>query len=224
MFNQIEHDCIKLLINVVKINFLFYFKDSVIFFNNNWLQLCSLDSQKKNKKIKNKINTFTKHALSVWVSGFTRAIEIATSVEVELWALRDRRFQICIAKNMQAVKVELDAKVVMVFEQSHSLPISYLLGQLQGWRLAITSGKLISVQINSQRIETLGNKILRALTVCLQSLLCCCILMILAKATASEAFFFWFLIRNTFITEKMKENYKTSLRRACCKKQGTSSI
>ena len=25
-------------------------------------------------------------------------------------------FQICIAKNMQAVKVELDAKVVMVFE------------------------------------------------------------------------------------------------------------
>ena len=35
MFNQIEHDCIKLLINVVKINFLFYFIDSVIFFNNN---------------------------------------------------------------------------------------------------------------------------------------------------------------------------------------------
>ena len=149
--------------------------------------------KKKNKKIKNKINTFTKHALSVWVSGFTRPIEIAISVEVELWALRDRRFQICIAKNMQAVKVELDAKVVMVFEQSHSLPISYLLGQLQGWRLAITSGKLISVQINSQRIETLGNKILWALIVCLQSLLCCCILMLLAEVAASEAFFFFFL-------------------------------
>ena len=87
-------------------------------------------------------------------------------------------FQNCIAKNMQAVKVELDAKVVMVFEQSHSLPISYLLGQLQGRRLAITSGKLISVQINSQRIETLDNKILRALTVCLQTLFCCCILML----------------------------------------------
>ena len=41
MFNQIEHDCIKLLINVVKINFLFYFLDSVIFFKNNWLQLCN---------------------------------------------------------------------------------------------------------------------------------------------------------------------------------------
>ena len=26
-------------------------------------------------------------------------------------------FQICVAKNMQAVKVELDAKVVMVLEQ-----------------------------------------------------------------------------------------------------------
>lgn len=48
----------------------------------------------------------------VWISGFSRAIGIATSVEAELWALRDG-LKICNPLNLLAVEIELDAKVVM---------------------------------------------------------------------------------------------------------------
>ena len=46
------------------------------------------------------------------ISGFSKAIGIATSVEAELWALRDG-LKICSSLNLLAVEIELDAKVVM---------------------------------------------------------------------------------------------------------------
>lgn len=47
-----------------------------------------------------------------WVTGFLRSIGITTNVEVALWALRDG-LKLCIVKNIQAIEVELDAKVVV---------------------------------------------------------------------------------------------------------------
>lgn len=47
-----------------------------------------------------------------WLAGFSRAIGQAMSVKAELWPLR-KGLQLCIARNLQAVQVELDAKVVM---------------------------------------------------------------------------------------------------------------
>lgn len=48
----------------------------------------------------------------MWVWGFSRAIETASSVEAELWALRDG-LKLCISLNLQAVEIDLDAKVVV---------------------------------------------------------------------------------------------------------------
>ena len=47
-----------------------------------------------------------------WILGFAKVIGIVNSVEVKLWALRDG-IRLCIKKNLLAVEVELDAKVVV---------------------------------------------------------------------------------------------------------------
>ena len=47
-----------------------------------------------------------------WVSGFSKAIGIARSVEAELWSLCDG-LKIYNSLNLQAVEIGLDAKVVM---------------------------------------------------------------------------------------------------------------
>jgi len=44
--------------------------------------------------------------------GFAKVIGIVNGVEVKLWALRDG-LRLCIKKNLLAVEVELDAKVVV---------------------------------------------------------------------------------------------------------------
>nr|POE77134.1 putative ribonuclease h protein [Quercus suber] len=47
-----------------------------------------------------------------WVSGYARAIGTTTSVAIELWALRDG-LNLCISLNLQAMEIELDAKLVV---------------------------------------------------------------------------------------------------------------
>ena len=47
----------------------------------------------------------------MWIASFTRNIGKATSVEAELWALRDGFF-LCKTLNLEAIEIELDAKVV----------------------------------------------------------------------------------------------------------------
>ena len=47
-----------------------------------------------------------------WLAGFARAIDTATSVEAELWAVRDG-LQLCKTMGIQALKVELDARIVV---------------------------------------------------------------------------------------------------------------
>jgi len=47
-----------------------------------------------------------------WVKGFTCNIGVATSVESELWALRDG-LALCLSLNIPAVEIEIDAKVVV---------------------------------------------------------------------------------------------------------------
>ena len=47
-----------------------------------------------------------------WIKGFTCNIGISSNVEVELWALRDGLF-LCISLNLMALKIEVDAKVVL---------------------------------------------------------------------------------------------------------------
>ena len=47
-----------------------------------------------------------------WVLGFARARGIASSVEVELWALWDG-LRLCVEKKFHAVEVELDTRVVV---------------------------------------------------------------------------------------------------------------
>ncbi|XP_075650954.1 uncharacterized protein LOC142621553 [Castanea sativa] len=47
-----------------------------------------------------------------WVSGYARAIGTTTSVAAELWALRDG-LNLCISLNLQAMEIELDAKLVV---------------------------------------------------------------------------------------------------------------
>ena len=46
-----------------------------------------------------------------WVSGYARAIGNITSVAAELWALRDG-IDLCLAVNLPAVEIELDAKLM----------------------------------------------------------------------------------------------------------------
>ena len=53
-----------------------------------------------------------KDAHGGWVKGFTRNIGVATSVEAELWALRDG-LDLCLSLNILAVEIEIDAKVVV---------------------------------------------------------------------------------------------------------------
>ena len=56
----------------------------------------------------------------VCVSGFARAIGIATSVEVELWALRDGS-NICLAKNLKSISNRLGkAKFWRVTDTVHA--------------------------------------------------------------------------------------------------------
>ena len=47
-----------------------------------------------------------------WVSGYARAIGCTTNMAAELWALRDG-INLCISLNLQAVVIELDAKLVV---------------------------------------------------------------------------------------------------------------
>lgn len=47
-----------------------------------------------------------------WLAGFARAIGTATSVEAELWAVRDG-LQLCKTMGIQALNVELDARIVV---------------------------------------------------------------------------------------------------------------
>ena len=46
------------------------------------------------------------------MAGFARAIDTVTSVEAELWAIRDG-LQLCKTMGIQALKVELDARIVV---------------------------------------------------------------------------------------------------------------
>lgn len=46
-----------------------------------------------------------------WVKGFTHNIGVATSVEAELWALRDG-LALCLSLNILVVEIETDARVV----------------------------------------------------------------------------------------------------------------
>nr|POF24256.1 putative ribonuclease h protein [Quercus suber] len=47
-----------------------------------------------------------------WIKGYARSIGITAGVAVELWALRDG-IKLCLSLNLQAVEVELDAKLVV---------------------------------------------------------------------------------------------------------------
>ena len=47
-----------------------------------------------------------------WVTGYARAIGTTTSVEAELWALRDE-INLCLSLNLAAIEIELDAKLVI---------------------------------------------------------------------------------------------------------------
>nr|POE70734.1 putative ribonuclease h protein [Quercus suber] len=49
-----------------------------------------------------------------WVKGYARAIDIATSVATELWALRDG-IRLCVALKLQAIIIELDAQIMVNF-------------------------------------------------------------------------------------------------------------
>ncbi|KAK9995368.1 hypothetical protein SO802_020054 [Lithocarpus litseifolius] len=46
-----------------------------------------------------------------WIKGFTRNIGVVTSVEAELWALRDG-LALCLSLNILAVEIETNARVV----------------------------------------------------------------------------------------------------------------
>ena len=46
------------------------------------------------------------------LAGFARAIDTATNMEAELWAVRDG-LQLCKTMGIQALKVELDARIVV---------------------------------------------------------------------------------------------------------------
>ena len=48
----------------------------------------------------------------VWIKGFTCNIRTSSSVEVELWALRDS-LSLCISLNIVALEIEVDAKVIL---------------------------------------------------------------------------------------------------------------
>ncbi|KAK9987221.1 hypothetical protein SO802_032172 [Lithocarpus litseifolius] len=47
-----------------------------------------------------------------WIKGFTRNIGISSSVEAELWALRDG-LSLCISINIMALEIEEDVKVIL---------------------------------------------------------------------------------------------------------------
>ena len=47
-----------------------------------------------------------------WMTGFCRNIGVASSIEVELWTLRDG-LSLCINLNLVAVEIEVNAKVVV---------------------------------------------------------------------------------------------------------------
>ena len=53
------------------------------------------------------------------MKGYAQAIGVTTSVAAELWALRDG-IRLCIALNLPAVEIELDAKVVVDLVTSNS--------------------------------------------------------------------------------------------------------
>ena len=46
-----------------------------------------------------------------WIKGFTRNIGVSSSVEAELWDLRDG-LSLCLSLNIPAVEIEIDAKIV----------------------------------------------------------------------------------------------------------------
>lgn len=48
----------------------------------------------------------------VWIKGFTRNIGISSSVEVELWALRDG-LSLCISLNIKDLEIDINAKVTL---------------------------------------------------------------------------------------------------------------
>ena len=58
-----------------------------------------------------------------WVSGYDRAIGTTTSVAAKLWTLRDG-LNLCISLNLQAVEIELDAKLVDLISKEGSQPNS----------------------------------------------------------------------------------------------------
>ena len=64
-----------------------------------------------------------------WISGFTRNIGVTSSVEAELWALRDG-LSLCIFLHIMALEIEVDAKVIlewMTSEHSNNLNHSPLI-------------------------------------------------------------------------------------------------
>ena len=54
----------------------------------------------------------TRDSNGVWIKGFTHNIGTSSSVEVELWALRDG-LSLCISLNIVALEIEVDAKVFL---------------------------------------------------------------------------------------------------------------
>ena len=77
----------------------------------NWLKLNTDGSALQNPGLAGS-GRLIRHHNGCLVKGFARAIGIATRVEAELWALRDG-LQLCAELNVEAIEVELDAKVVM---------------------------------------------------------------------------------------------------------------
>ena len=60
-----------------------------------------------------------------WIKGFTRNIVISSSVEAELWALRDG-LSLCISLNLMALEIEVDAKVVLEWmTNEHSFNLNH---------------------------------------------------------------------------------------------------
>ena len=47
-----------------------------------------------------------------WVVGFSRRIDVTSSFEAELWALRDG-LTIFVDRNFQAIEVDMDAKAII---------------------------------------------------------------------------------------------------------------
>lgn len=84
-----------------------------------------------------------------WIKGFTQNIGLSTSVDAKLWTLRDG-LTLCIALNILALEIRIDAKIVLDWISSESncnlnhfsliMDCKTLINQFANWRWVTVIG------------------------------------------------------------------------------------